>query len=68
MVMFWRQPVWLALAVLVGLCCEVSQAQIRAGEWPMYNRDLAGTRYSPLEQINASIVAGLEQAWSYALG
>lgn len=68
MVMFWRQPVWLALAVLVGLCCEVSQAQIRAGEWPMYNRDLAGTRYSPLEQINSSNVAGLEQAWSYPLG
>jgi len=23
-------------------------AKVRDGDWPMYNRDLAGTRYSPL--------------------
>jgi glucose dehydrogenase len=36
-------------------------------DWPMYNRDLAGTRYSPLTQINTSNVSALTQAWSYRL-
>jgi len=34
-------------------------------EWPTYNRDLAGTRYSPLAQINANNVSQLKLAWSY---
>lgn len=33
----------------------------------MYNRDLAGTRYSPLTQINTRNVAKLTRAWSYRL-
>ena len=36
-------------------------------DWPMYNRDSAGTRYSPLTQINTKNVAKLKLAWSYAL-
>src|SRR5215831_13376698 len=36
-------------------------------DWPMYNRDLAGTRYSPLTQINTVNVANLKMAWSYRL-
>jgi quinoprotein glucose dehydrogenase len=35
------------------------------GDWPMFLHDLAGTRYSPLSQINASNVVGLKQAWFY---
>ena len=66
--MILRQAAWLALAMLVGFQSEVLQAQTRAGEWPMYNRDLAGPRHSPLDQINASNVAELERAWSYQLG
>ena len=31
-------------------------------DWPMYNRDLAGTRYSPLAEINTSNVATLVPA------
>jgi quinoprotein glucose dehydrogenase len=38
------------------------------GEWPMYNRDLAGTRYSPLKQIAPGNVAKLTRAWSYPIG
>ena len=34
-------------------------------DWPMYSRDLAGTRYSPLTQINTDNVARLTQVWSY---
>jgi glucose dehydrogenase len=37
------------------------------GDWPLYNRDLAGTRYSPLKEINTTNVAKLAPAWSYTL-
>jgi quinoprotein glucose dehydrogenase len=35
------------------------------GEWPHYNADLKGTRYSPLDQINASNFNELEVAWRF---
>lgn len=38
-----------------------------AADWPTYNRDLAGTRYSPLTQINTTNVASLKEAWTYRL-
>ena len=41
---------------------------LAAGDWPSHNRDLAGTRYSPLEQIAADNVADLREAWRYTLG
>ena len=44
------------------------QEPARAADWPMYNRDLAGTRFSPLRQIDATNVGKLTQAWSYNLG
>jgi len=34
----------------------------------MYNHDLAGTRYSPLTQINTKNVGKLKQVWSFKLG
>src|SRR5258708_8250531 len=37
------------------------------GEWPMFNRDLAGTRFSPLTQINVRNVGQLSKVWSHAL-
>ncbi|HEY6344286.1 MAG TPA: PQQ-binding-like beta-propeller repeat protein [Bryobacteraceae bacterium] len=42
-------------------------AKISEADWPMFNRDLAGTRYSPLKQITPRNVAGLKQTWSYRL-
>lgn len=39
-----------------------------AGEWPSEARDYANTRYSPLDQINASNVGRLRVAWSFADG
>jgi quinoprotein glucose dehydrogenase len=41
---------------------------LSGGDWPSYNRDLAGTRYSPLEEITTTNVDELRQAWSYPLG
>jgi glucose dehydrogenase len=47
------------------LCAQTRQTP---ADWPMYNRDLAGTRFSPLHQIDVSNVGKLQQAWSYNLG
>jgi len=41
---------------------------VRGADWPSYNRDLAGTRFSPLRQISPTNVDELRQAWSYQLG
>src|SRR3989454_4429385 len=43
----------------------VGQRGQRPGEWPTYNADLKGTRYSPLDQINASNSSKLEVAWRF---
>ena len=56
-------------AVVVGIAGMAQQTARRNpdADWPTYNRDLAGTRYSPLTQINTENVAKLTQAWSYRL-
>ena len=36
-----------------------------AGEWRHYHRDLAGTRYSPLDSIGPANVANLAVAWRW---
>jgi len=38
---------------------------IPPGDWPLYSRDLASDRFSPLTQINTSNVAQLKQAWTF---
>jgi quinoprotein glucose dehydrogenase len=35
------------------------------GEWPAYTGDIRGSRYSPLDQINASNFNQLEVAWRF---
>ena len=68
-----RRVAGLISGVIVGaLVAHVSSAQRSTGrnpdwDWPTYNRDLAGTRYSPLTQINSTNVSKLTQAWSYRL-
>ena len=37
----------------------------KAGEWPSYTGDTRGSRYSPLEQINAANFSTLEVAWRF---
>jgi len=41
------------------------QSPAKDGEWPTYNADLAGTRYRPLDQINATNFSNLEVAWRF---
>lgn len=51
-----------------ALCLPaLAQTRIPAGDWPKYTRDLTGSRYSPLNQINTRNVAKLERAWTYQL-
>ena len=38
------------------------------GDWLMWRRTLNGWGYSPLEQVNKSNVAKLEQVWSHPIG
>ena len=37
----------------------------RNGEWPMYTADLRGSKYSPLDRINASNFSKLQVAWTF---
>jgi quinoprotein glucose dehydrogenase len=56
-------------AVAAGLALVTSnvsgQSRNKDGEWPTYNADLAGSRYRPLDQINASNFSKLEVAWRF---
>ncbi|HEY6343370.1 MAG TPA: PQQ-binding-like beta-propeller repeat protein [Bryobacteraceae bacterium] len=42
-----------------------SKTPIAPGDWPIYNRDLAGTRYSPLTQITTKNVANRTRTWTF---
>jgi glucose dehydrogenase len=54
--------VWMIL--LPALLSQAATPQ-KDADWPMFNRDLAGTRYSPLTQINTANVDTLTKAWTY---
>ena len=43
----------------------LGQPSTKNGEWPMYTADLRGSKYSPLDQINASNFNKLEVAWRF---
>ena len=52
--------------VLAWLTMPVAgQSGTTTGEWRTYGGDLANTRYSPLDQINASNFKDLEIAWRF---
>src|SRR5580692_2249440 len=49
---------------IAALCCAAAFAQ----DWPFYGGDQAGTKYSPLNQINRSNVSKLKLAWEWKTG
>jgi len=53
-------------ALLAGQAGADARARHAAGEWPVYGGDLGGSRYSPLDQIDAANVADLEIAWRWS--
>ena len=64
-----------AITALVALGCTTGGAPqpsttpstVSDGDWPSYNRTLAGDRFSPLTEINRANVAGLTQLCAYTL-
>ena len=61
-----RYAALIVAAMLLPVLAQTPKSN-PAADWPMYNRDLGGTRYSPLTQISTSNVADLKMAWSYRL-
>jgi quinoprotein glucose dehydrogenase len=70
--LFWTT--FVLAAICIGLVCititgaapqSANQPSTKNGEWPYYTADLKGTRYSPLDQINASNFKELEVAWRF---
>ena len=60
-------PITLVLPVLLSAAPRALAGQA-GGEWPVYGRDLHGTRYAPLSRIDRSNVARLTVAWTYRTG
>jgi glucose dehydrogenase len=56
-----------ALLASAGTTGAGAREAIADGDWLTINRDLAATRYSPLDEINRDNVARLNQAWTYPL-
>jgi len=54
---------WILLLAVSALSAA---AQIAPADWPNYTRDLAGTKYSPLDQITPDNIGKLLPAWSFS--
>src|SRR6516162_1305703 len=61
---FLKWAVGVALLLSVG-GSMAGQSGAKNGEWRTYGGDLGNTRYSPLDQINASNFSKLEVAWRF---
>jgi quinoprotein glucose dehydrogenase len=62
----------LALAVVLVSVSSILSGQAQSGlpstakgDWTYYNADIKGSKYSPLDQINASNFSKLEVAWRF---
>ena len=54
------------LAVMPQLSGQsTGQPSTANGEWPHYTADLRGSKYSPLDQVNATNFSKLEVAWRF---
>src|SRR6185369_11861685 len=54
-------------AAIAALAVGIGAQKTADGDWPMYARDLAGTKFSPLKQITADNVSRLQPAWNVTL-
>jgi len=55
-----RTLVWISLLAAVG--CPVVYGQT---DWPNFSHDAGGSRFSPLQQINATNVSKLKLLWTF---
>lgn len=51
-------------ALLAVTSVAAAQTPVADGDWPYFSLDLAGTRFSPLTEIDAENVGDLAEAWS----
>jgi quinoprotein glucose dehydrogenase len=49
----------------VGTSSQTAMPSTRNGDWTAYTADIRGTRYAPLDQINATNFNKLEVAWRF---
>src|ERR1041384_7107845 len=59
-----RWTMWLGLAAC-AVVPAAAQSGAKNGEWRTYGGDLGNTRYSPLNQINATNFDKLQIAWRF---
>src|SRR5688572_23894266 len=57
----------LVMVLALSVAAQRNNQRTPDMDWPMFNRDLAGTRFSPLTQINTTNVGKLAPAWSFKL-
>ena len=64
-----RLAALLSAAILLPVAATAQEPYNVAspGDWPRSARDLEGTRFSPLDEIDTGNVSELEQAWSFRL-
>src|SRR5262249_50230722 len=62
-----RILIGVAVVVPFAVALVAQNAKTGDGDWPLYSRDLAGTKYSPLAQITTANVSTLTEAWSVRL-
>ena len=55
----------LSVVILVSSSAGAQQGAPANGEWSTYGGDLGGTKYSPLDQIDATNFGDLEIAWRW---
>ncbi len=55
-----------ALVIALSMAADAQAPEgVKDGQWRHYSGDTASTKYSPLDQINASNVNNLEEAWRW---
>src|SRR5262245_63688662 len=56
-------PVAVLLMAALGMWTRTGRAADAKSDWPAYAGDKGSTKYSPLDQINATTVKNLRVAW-----
>src|SRR5580658_4714582 len=62
---FRLSGIFAAALLLSGISPLHAQTGAKNGEWRTYGADLGNTKYSPLDQINASNFNTLKLAWRF---
>jgi quinoprotein glucose dehydrogenase len=57
----------IAASILAGPAVAQPGSEVDPEDWPRYARDMGGTRFSPLADINTGNVGELEQVWAFRL-